>query len=252
MFNFEQILYKKGYIHQTEKKFSDSRPNLNFEMDINNQNNVLKGYNMLLYFAGSTIMFEPNEECITDFWTKGILRNLPVSSSNPTFMKAASQLRDSCADPDFSAKKMHEDFQRLFNEKGKALAPAFESAYRNHTPPGQKPETVTDFYKSYGWESKFRGRINDDHLGVEILFLTLMIEKYLEFDDEVCKREMRNEIKRFIRKHILSWIADWNKDVQIHSKTMSFKGVGTLILACSEDIITMFSEVDCTSRKVKN
>jgi TorA maturation chaperone TorD len=79
-----------------------------------------------------------------------------------------------------------------------------------------------------------------------------MIEKYLEFDDEACRHEMRNEIKRFIRKHILSWVADWNKDIQAHSKTLGFKGVGSLILACSEDIITMFSEVDCTSRKAKN
>ncbi|MGE5420782.1 MAG: molecular chaperone [Chloroflexota bacterium] len=208
---------------------------------------------MLLYFAGSMIMFEPNEECITDFWTKGILRNLPVSSCNPNFIKAAIQLRDSCNNNhDISEKSMHEDYQRLFNGGGNALAPALESIYRNHTPPGQRPETVTDFYKAYGWESKFSGKISDDHLGVEILFLTLMIEKYLEFDDEACRREMRNEIRRFIRKHILSWIPEWNKDVQAHSKTLSFKGVGTLILACSEDLFKMLAEGECNTGKLKN
>ncbi|HLN54645.1 MAG TPA: molecular chaperone TorD family protein [Bacteroidales bacterium] len=211
-------------------------------MDATSQNNVLKGYNMLLYFAGSMIMFEPNEECITDFWTKGILRSLPVSSANPTFLKAASQLRESCMENNFSGKKMHEDYTRLFAREGSSLAPAFESLYRNHTPPGAKAETVTEFYKAYGWESKFRGKISDDHLGVELLFLTLMVEKYLEFDDEACKNEMKNEIRRFINKHILSWIREWNKDVQAHSKTLSFKGVGTLILACSEDLLTIFKE----------
>ena len=45
---------------------------------------------MLFYFAGSMIMHEPSEECIVDFWEKGILKNLPVSSSNPNFVKAAS------------------------------------------------------------------------------------------------------------------------------------------------------------------
>lgn len=210
-------------------------------MDINNQNNVLKGYNMLLYFAGSMIMFEPNEECITDFWTKGILRNLPVSSTNPNFIKAASQLRDSCNDSNFSGKTMHEDYQRLFSGGNKALAPALESIYKNHTPPGQKPESVSDFYKAYGWVSRFKEKIADDHLGIEILFLTLMIEKYLEFDDDACKREMGNEIGRFIKKHILSWIPEWHKDMQAHSKTLSFKGVGTLILACSEDLLTIFT-----------
>lgn len=213
-------------------------------MEINSQNNVLKGYNMLLYFAGSMIMFEPNEECITDFWTKGILKSLPVSSANPVFLTAASQLRESCLDSNFSGKMMHEDYLRLFAWDS-ALAPAFESLYKNHTPSSGKhnSESVTDFYSAYGWESKFKDKINDDHLGVELLFLTLMIEKYIEFDDEACRTEMKNEIKRFINKHILSWIPEWNKDVQAHSKTLSFKGVGTLILACSEDIISVLENI---------
>jgi TorA maturation chaperone TorD len=79
-----------------------------------------------------------------------------------------------------------------------------------------------------------------------------MIEKYLEFDDEACRREMRNEIRRFIRKHILSWIPEWNKDVQAHSKTLSFKGVGTLILACSEDLFNILGDGECSQGKLKN
>lgn len=224
-------------------------------MDTNNQNNVLKGYNMLLYFAGSMIMFEPNEECITDFWTKGILKNLPVASTNPNFIKASSQLRDSCNDANFSGTSMHDDYRRLFMNTNKALAPAFESFYRNHTPPGAKSDSVSQFYSDYGWESKFKGKISDDHLGVEILFLTLMIEKYLEFDDDACRREMKNEIRRFIKKHILSWIPEWNKDVQTHAKTLSFKGVGTLILACSEDLASIFKEENVeksATRDLKN
>jgi TorA maturation chaperone TorD len=224
-------------------------------MDTRNQHNVLKGYNMLLYFAGSMIMFEPNEECITDFWTKGILKNLPVSSTNPNFIRAASQLRESCTDTNFSPRSMHEDYSRLFGSKNAGLAPAYESFYRNHTPPGQKGiDSVSEFYKSYGWQSKFNGKVSDDHLGVELLFLTLMIEKYLEFDDAACKQEMKNEIRRFINSHILSWIPEWVKDVQVHSKTLSFKGVGSLILACSEDILSICSEEEkrVSADKIRN
>jgi TorA maturation chaperone TorD len=209
-------------------------------MDRKDENNVLKGYNMLLYFAGTMIMFEPNDECITDFWTKGILRSLPVSSANPNFMRAASQLRESCIDSNFSGKLMHEDYFRLFTGQD-SLAPAFESLYKNHTPATYNPESVSDFYKSYGWESRFKGKVDDDHLGVELLFLTLMIEKYLEFDDEACRREMKNKIRRYINKHILSWVPEWNKDVQAHSRTLGFKGVGTLIQACNEDILSIFN-----------
>ena len=98
---------------------------------------------------------------------------------------------------------------------------------------------MSDFYNSYGWKSKFKGKINDDHLGIELLFLTLLIEKYLVLDDEVCRGEMRNEIQRFIDQHIFSWIREWNKKVQVHSNTLCYKGIGTLIFACTEDIFSI-------------
>ena len=206
------------------------------------QHNILKGYNMLLYFAGSMIMHEPVEECVVDFWNNGILKNLPVSSSNPNFVKAASQLRESCIDNTICQKMLHEDYMRLFDKDTLPLAPAYESLYRKniYNSSGQPFGSVTEFYNSYGWVSKFKGKIEDDHLGIELLFLTCLIDKYLVLDDEACRGEMRKEILRFIDLHLLSWISAWNQRVQDHSNTLCFKGIGTLILACSEDLSTLF------------
>lgn len=207
-------------------------------------NNMLKGYNMLFYFAGSMIMHEPSEECIVDFWERGILKNLPVSSSNPNFVKAASQLRDSFSDRSIFGKLLHEDYLRLFTRQLPALAPAYESQYNKKITvrSGYDSSSVTEFYNSYGWKSKFKGKIDDDHLGIELLFLTLLIDKYLVLDDEACRGEMRNEILRFINHHILSWVPEWNKKVQTYANTLSFKGIGNLILACSEDIFVFFEQ----------
>ena len=214
-------------------------------MDNNSHNrNILKGYNMLFYFAGSMIMHEPSEECIVDFWEKGILKNLPVSSSNPNFVKAANQLRDSFADKTWFGKLLHDDYLRLFSGHAPALDPAYESLYIKDifNSSDHYSSSVTEFYNSYGWESKFKGKIDDDHLGIELLFLTLLIDKYIVLDDEACQREMSKEIRRFINYHILSWIPEWNKKIQIHANTLSFKGIGNLILACSEDIFGLFDQ----------
>jgi len=215
--------------------------------------NILKGYNMLLYFAGSMIMYKPSEECIEDFWTKGILSNLPVSSSNPNFVKAASQLRDSCKDKTICAKILVEDFFRLFDSNGLPLAPAYESLYEKNEQLNSDyhSDSVTEFYNAYGWKSKFKGKIVDDHLGIELLFLTILVDKYLLLDDEVCLIEMRKEIRRFIDLHILSWIPEWNNKIQIHSKSLCFKGIGTLILASSEDIFTLLDHQIPTSFSVE-
>jgi TorA maturation chaperone TorD len=208
------------------------------------QHNLLKGYNMLLYFAGSMIIYEPSEECIVDFWKNGILKKLPVSSSNPKFVKAASQLRDSCEDNTICGKVLREDYTRLFARQDFPLAPAYESLYlinKQHNP-GHHSASVNEFYNSYGWESRFKGKIKDDHLGIELLFLTILVEKYLILDDEACRGEMRKEIRRFIDQHILSWVPEWNEKVQANSNTLCFKGIGTLIIACSEDIFALLDQ----------
>ena len=209
---------------------------------------------MLLYFAGSMIMFEPSEECIKDFWTQGILKNLPVTSSNPNFIKAASQLRESCVEKNLCRKMLQEVYIRLFTRQDLPLAPAYESLYikngdhnLNH-----HHDFVTKFYDSYGWESKFRGKINDDHLGIELLFMTILIEKYLVLDDDACRIEMKGEIRRFIEQHILSWVSLWNENIQHNAKTLCYKGISTLIFACVEDLYSLLGENAGTSNRSVN
>jgi TorA maturation chaperone TorD len=204
--------------------------------------NLLKGYNMLLYFAGSMIMNEPTEECIIDLMTNGTLRKLPVSSSNPRFIRAAAFLRDSCPDKENCIEMLKDDYFRLFSSTGLLLAPAYESVYiKNGNYTGSASEKVSEFYKSYGWKSKSSGKMAEDHLGTELLFLTRLIDKYLQLDDYLCSSEMRKEIHRFIGQHILPWIPAWNDDIQENAHTVYYKGVGTLIYACIEDIDQIFT-----------
>jgi len=211
--------------------------------------NLLKGYSMLLYFSGSMIMHEPSEECVVDFWKNGIINRLPVRSSNPNFVLASAQLRESCEDKKTCGRKLREDFIRLFGRKEMPLAPPYGSLYDD---PGDSASdknstNVSEFYSAYGWESKFKDKIKDDHLGIELLFLTLLVEKYLVLDDSACQSEMRKEIRRFIYNHILSWINEWNNMVQRNAATLCFKGIGTLILACVEDIYSILGQFTAAS-----
>ena len=211
-------------------------------MDIKSKNyNVLKGYNLLLYFAGSMIMYEPNEECIVDFWQQGIIKRLPVASANPNFMKAASLLRESCDDKAKCLKELREDFNRLFEGHGLPLAPAYESIYKPDYDYGTHRinSSVSEFYNSYGWVSKHKAEVSDDHLGVELLFLTILVEKYLVLDDQVCLVEIRNEIRRFIEQHIFPWIPLWNNKMQESANTLCYKGIATLIYGCVQDIYSL-------------
>jgi TorA-specific chaperone len=201
------------------------------------QNSVLKGYNMLLYFAGSMIMYEPVEECVVDFWSKGILKALPVKSSNPRFIEAASQLRDSCKDKTPCRRMLQDDFNKLFIGSGLPLASPLKSNYINIEESSRLgAEQVSDFYSAYGWQKRTRYKFPDDNLGIELLFLTLLNDKYIALDDEACRLEMRNEIRRFIKQHVLSWLPEWNERMQEYADTLCYKGIATLIYASCEDI----------------
>lgn len=197
---------------------------------------------MLLYFAGSMIMYEPTEECVTDFFTDGILKRLPVSSTNPRFIMASSMLREECIDNDICRKSLARDFARLFSPEGLKLALPYESGYNGKDKDDEIHENVGEFYNSYGWKSLARDKASDDHLGVELLFLTKLIDKFLLLDDEPCCCEMKKEIGRFIGNHILSWLPEWNSRMQDHAESVYYKGIGNLIYACSEDLYAFFSD----------
>jgi TorA maturation chaperone TorD len=201
---------------------------------------LLKGYNMLLYFAGSMIMYEPNEECITDLITDGILKKLPVSSSNPRFIQAAAFLRESCTDKDLCRESLIRDYGRLFSPGGPQLALPRKSAYPESEIFYGTTGNVTEFYNSYGWKSRPGDNVPDDHLGIELLFLTKLIDKYLQLDDEPCCCEMKKEINRFIGQHIIPWLPEWNKKMQDNAHSIYYRGVGNLVLACIEDLYSVF------------
>lgn len=196
--------------------------------------NLLQGYNMLLYFAGSMIMSEPTEECVLDFWAKGNLKMLPVSSMNPRFIEAAALLRDSCENKKICREMLRKDYNRLFAQSGLPLAPAYASVYLNNN--RNVEEEIEKYYNSYGWEYKSDIRIANDHLGIELLFLTKMVNDYLSAENDRSKNEIRLAIQQFIDLWILSWIPQWNDDINSQAKTLCYKGIATLIHACTEDI----------------
>lgn len=214
-------------------------------METKEDNNILKAYNMLLLFAGSMVLYEPTKECVVDFWKNGLLKQLPVNSRNPRFINAASQLKESVESVHLCVDELQDDYRRLFPANHNSLVPVRESVYRKkEMPDSLQMEEVSAFYDAYGWVSKLRSKEDDDHLAIEILFLTRLIEKYLTLDDEPCKIEMGKEIRRFIDQHLLSWIPLWNDMVQQHANTLCYKGIGTLIHACIEDINNVLAYVE--------
>jgi len=205
------------------------------------RNNLIKGYNMMLYFAGSMIVYEPTQECVTHFWSEGMVKTLPVSSSNPRFIAAASQLRESCSDISKCREMLALDFKRLFSDQANPLAPPvslFYTAGEVYTE-GLDDGDVTSFYIDHGWKPSHR--LPDDHLGTELMFLSLLLDRFTANEDPDRVADMAAEIRRYIAEHLLSWIPAWQEKMQENALTLCYKGIATLIYASVEDLYAILS-----------
>jgi TorA maturation chaperone TorD len=113
--------------------------------------------------------------------------------------------------------RLQEDYNKLFTSTD-LPCPAIKSNFITiivRMEGTGKGKRVLQFY---GWKNRSRYNIPDD-LWIELLFLTLLNDKYISIDDDACRKEMGNEIRRFIEQHILSWLPEWNNLMQQNSNT---------------------------------
>ncbi len=207
----------------------------------NDNTNLFTAYNMLLSFTGSFILYEPQQGCINDLVEQDMFTSLPLESDNPQFILGASYLRKINPENKLDYDEIINDHLELFGGKGRASAPPYGSVYmsKDHTMNDRSSAEVRKIYKAYGWKSSMEGKVPDDHLGIELQFINLLLGKYPELEDEVCRKEIRNDLVKFIDKYINPWINDWNRNIQEHSISNFYRGIGYLTVACIEDVYSL-------------
>ncbi len=211
------------------------------------KNDLLKGYSLLLSFCGSFILNEPRENFINDLAESNIFRNLPVKSDNPSFLIASSYLNNINSEKRVDFNDILSDHLRLFGGAGSSLAPPYESVYLSpdHLMLQKQSIEVRNIYVTYGWRSSLSGKIPDDHLGIELQFLILLLEKMGETDDKICRLELEKDIAGFISDHLITWIPEWNRDVQKNGASEFYRGIGYMVTASLDDIMEVMHSQGC-------
>lgn len=83
---------------------------------------------------------------------------------------------------------------------------------------GRAAEKVRAFYESAGLMIDEETELAPDHLGVELLFMSYLIENGL-----------LEKQKRFIEEHLSQWVAEYCREVERHASTMFYKEVAILL-----------------------
>ncbi len=123
---------------------------------------------------------------------------------------------------DDSLQEIRTDFIRLFLGSDLHLSP-HESLHNfplGETPGlwGRATEEVQAVYHSAGLMIDDESNLIPDHLGVELLFMSYLIEKGLV-----------GQQQKFMDEHLLRWVAEYCDEMERHAATTFYKEVAVLL-----------------------
>ncbi|MBI2252308.1 MAG: molecular chaperone TorD family protein [Armatimonadetes bacterium] len=133
-----------------------------------------------------------------------------------------------------SLKELKEDYNRLFIGPNKLLAPPWESVYRSSERLVFQSAAleVREYYLKMNLVHPEILVSPDDHISLELEFMSFLCNKALEFleKDNLKEAEKYLEIeKSFLEEHLLKWIFDFTKDIEENARTLLYKGIAKFL-----------------------
>ncbi|AGA70751.1 putative component of anaerobic dehydrogenase [Desulfitobacterium dichloroeliminans LMG P-21439] len=193
----------------------------------------------LYSFLGNCLL-EPiqidNEEIIRgQFWLEFPLdaANLQMQNGLNKLIRCTEELERLSASQ--AIQEIHFEYTDLFLGPGQPKAPPWESVYR--TPEklvfGGPTLQVRELFRQNGFEFKFKHRMPEDHMGLELIFLASAGDRLCEAltsdsEETSTKAVIESQIS-FIKDHPLTWIADFSKDASLHGSIGFYPGLIELI-----------------------
>jgi TorA maturation chaperone TorD len=130
-------------------------------------------------------------------------------------------------------KSLQADYTRLFIGLDVVIAAPWESVYFNEERLTFQEQTleVRNWYRRFGLEAERIYREPDDHIGLELLFLshlaTLGIQALNE-QDNARFDELWGAQREFYQQHLGAWALKWCDLVEGNARTDFYKGLATL------------------------
>ena len=198
---------------------------------------LLQAYTAMFMFLGGSVSLSPEESGLPNLCDSGMLRNLPVESKNMKYHEASRLLRSPCPLKQQCRLTIGDNFKALLSaNKYSPAYPAASHWFNTGTDTGEHHRMLSEVYRRYGYSRTDECHLEADHLGIQLLFVNLLIEKYLTEDDYEIREMIRKDLVVFIKEEMLTWIPRWAEKVSESSVTKCFTGISGLIVGCLEDV----------------
>ncbi len=209
---------------------------------VNTSDELLQAYTALFLFLGGSVSMSPGESGLPHLCDAGLLRNLPVESRNSRFGQASKLLKSPCPFKQQCNHTVTKNYGSLLSCDSGAEAYPAASHWRNSgTTTEEHHRSLNHLYSRYGYSSAGDDDLEPDHLGIQLLFTNLLIEKYLTEDDHEIREMIRRDLLAFINTEMLPWLPRWAEKVSVKSVTKCYTGISGLIIGGLEDVRDILS-----------
>jgi TorA maturation chaperone TorD len=187
---------------------------------------------------GKLLFQYPDREWIQSLIDEDVFGEIPLDPSRPDIARGLDFLNGWCVnrrgamtDADFQ--DLQVDYTRLFIGVDGVLAPPWESVHRSreHLLFQEQTIRVRQWYLQYGLQVIEQGKEPDDHVGLEMVFLSHLARQGLaaleEGDVERFDASLTAQ-RRFLAQHPLQWVPVWSAQVDQHAATDFYRGLGIL------------------------
>jgi putative dimethyl sulfoxide reductase chaperone len=191
----------------------------------------LDAYAAATAFVSRLLLESPDGPLLALLSAPGVLQEWPLHADQHPAGLAA--LAASFASGGESLQDIHADHRRLFLGPERVLACPYESVYLNeeHLTFGSQTLAVRESYRRYGLRAPAPGREPDDHIGLELAFVSHLCLQALDAadrnDDEALGETCR-VLGEFLRAHLLLWADECLDHVLANAETDFYLGVGQL------------------------
>lgn len=210
---------------------------INHSAGISTPDELLQAYTAMFMFLGGSVSLSPEESGLPSLCDSGMLRNLPVESNNMKYLEASRLLRSPCPFKQQCRHTIGDNYKTLLSaDKNSPAYPAASHWFNPGTATGEHHRMLSEVYGRYGYCRTAECDMEADHLGIQLLFVNLLIEKYLTEDDYEIKEMIRKDLVAFIKEEMLTWIPRWAEKVSESSVTKCYTGISGLIVGGLEDV----------------
>lgn len=199
---------------------------------------TLTGEMLLLSILSRIFYTYPNNEertWLQSLVEEGVFSEVPFATEKEETKAGLKLLQkwggNSLSDESFE--HVQADYTRLFIGPGKVIAAPWESVYFGEDRLVFQKQTldVRAWYKRFGLEAEKLHQEPDDHVGLELLFLshlaTLGIQALNEQDNPHFE-EILNAQREFLTKHLGAWVQTWCGLIEKNARTDFYKGLALL------------------------